>query len=719
MRFAALLCLAQIAIAAPLLGQSAPIAPQSDPTPAVPIVLEQFEVSAQGDDGYKAANAISGTRFNTALLDLPRPIEVITSEFIEDIGAREIGDALKYSGSLADNGTATPDDVTGNNFYNRGFQSFTTYRNGYRSFGVADTLFIDRVEIIKGPSSTFSGTIEPGGTINMITRRPGPNRSGHVRLRYGAHDSVRTELLYSTPIDAQKKLRVLLGAAYENYGSQYDFAGRERKVYGGNIQYEPAPRTRLSFDFQWQTTRGVQAVPPIYFASTTSFYVRDVPRSFNRAGSESASSLVQSQFAADLSQQLTPHWVFRTGAYFRGQHQGRNTMAGSQQLVVNATTRARTVARIPTLQFTGNDNYIVQGSLLGDQTYGEVRHKVFLGFEYLGVVDQRSQQFRRPTNPPNLNVDTAGLADYALGAWSTYTTRFADTVLDSGQRGYTLSNIVQLFRNRLLLMQGYRYGQFFQNNENRLSRTSNSTSQSADVGSYGASYRLAPRLTFFVSYAESFSPQTATDFSGRLFAPVTGKGWDLGPKFDLIEGRLAGSIVAFDIERSNALQPDPDHPGFNIASGLDRSQGVEFTLNARLIRAWQVVFSYANLNVKTIKDPTRPANVGLSPPNVARHQANLWNRFSFSEGLLKGLGLGVGVIYVGERRGNGNLVNIPAFRSPAYTKADANFTYARRLFGRNTTFGLALQNLTNADYYASFSSLSEPRSATASVTVRF
>lgn len=130
-----------------------------------PVMLAQFEVSAQGDDGYKAANAISGTRFNTSLLDLPRPIEVITAEFIEDIGAKEIGEALKYSGSMSDNGTATPEDVTGNNFYNRGFQSFTSYRNGYRSFGVADTLFIDRVEIIKGPSSTFSGTIDPGGQL--------------------------------------------------------------------------------------------------------------------------------------------------------------------------------------------------------------------------------------------------------------------------------------------------------------------------------------------------------------------------------------------------------------------------------------------------------------------------------------------------------------------------------------------------------------------------
>ncbi len=719
MRFVASLVLAQITIAAPLVGQTAPAVASSDSAKAEPVVLEQFEVSAQGDDGYKAANAISGTRFNVPLLDLPRAIEVITSEFIEDIGAKEIGDALKYSGSLADNGTATPEDVTGNNFYNRGFQSFTSYRNGYRSFGVADTLFIDRVEIIKGPSSTFSGTIEPGGTINMITRRPGPNRSGHVRLRYGAHDSVRTELLYSTPIDSRKKLRVLVGAAYENYGSQYDFAGRERKVYGGNIQYAPAPGTRLGFDFQWQTTRGTQAIPPIYFASTTSFYVRDVPRSFNRAGPESTSSIVQSQFAADFSQQLTPNWVFRAGAYFRGQRQGRNTMAGSQMLVVNATTRARTVARIPTLQFTGNDNYIVQGSVLGDNTYGDIRHKLFFGFEYLGVIDQFSQQFRRPANPANINVDSATRADHALGAWSAYTTRFADTILDSGQRGYTLSNIVQLFRSRLLLMQGYRYGQFFQNSENRLARTAASSSQGADVGSYGASLRVAPRLTFFVSYAESFSPQTATDFFGRLFAPVTGKGWDVGPKFDLIEGRLSGTIVAFDVERSNVLQPDPDHPGFNIASGLDRSRGVEFTLNARPVRAWQVVLSYANLDVKTIKDPTRPANVGLTPPNVARNQANLWNRYSFSAGPLKGLGAGVGVIHVGERRGNGNLVNIPAFRSPAYTKADANFTYARRLFGRQTTFSLALQNLTDEDYYASFSALSEPRSATASMLVRF
>lgn len=682
------------------------------------VILSAFEVSSQGDEGYKAANAISGTRFNTALLDLPRPIEVITSEFIEDIGAKEIGEALRYSGSLSDNGTATPEDVTGNNFYNRGFQSFTSYRNGYKSFGVADTLFVDRVEIIKGPSSIFSGTIDPGGTLNMISKKPSQVAGGHVRLRVGSYDRFRSELLYSTPVDAGKKLKFLVGVAYEDYGSQYQFAGRERKVYGGNVQYDPTNTTRLNFDFQWQSTRGTQAQPPVYFNAAQTGYVTNIRRDFNRAGSESSSSIVQSQFTLDLKQQLTAHWVFHSGAYFRGQHQARNTMGGSTSLAVNATTGLRTVARVPTLQLTGNSNFIVQGSVLGDHAYGDVKHKLFLGFEYVGVVDQRNEQWRRPTNPPNLNVDTTNPADYALGPWASYTTKMTDTMLDSVQRGYTVSNIVQVFRSRLLLMQGFRYGQFYQNNENKLARTGTATSQHADVASYGASYRVAPRMTFFVSYAESFNPQTSSDFSGKLFEPITGKGWDFGPKVDIIDGRLSGSIVGFTLERSNILQPDPLHAGFNIPSGVDESKGIEVSLNARPFKHWQTLLSYANIDVKTVKDATRPQNVGLTPPNVARTQANLWNRYSMQNGRLKGLGLGVGVIYVGERRGNPSLANIPAFRSPAYTRVDANLTYGRKVFGRNTNFSLALQNVANRDYFASYTALSEPFSGMFSAMVK-
>ncbi|MBL9205877.1 MAG: TonB-dependent receptor, partial [Opitutaceae bacterium] len=551
------------------------------------------------------------------------------------------------------------------------------------------------------------------------SKRPSAKAGGYARVRHGSYDRTRAELFYSAPVDAAKKLRFLVGSAYEDYGSQYEFAGRERKVYGGAIQYDATKTTQVFFDLQWLETEGVQAQPPIYFNTAQTQIVDTVRKDFNRAGYDSNSFLTQKQMSIDLTQKLGENWVVRTGAYYRGQIQDRITMGGSNALTVNATTGARTVQRVPTWQDTSNDNFIVQSSILGDLKYGKIKHKFFFGFEYLGVVDQRNEQWRRPTNPAVINVDTATYASYAVGPRSLYTTKMTDTMLDSIQRGYTMSNIVQLFDSRLLLLQGFRYNTFYQNNENKLARTVNVSSQDANVGSYGASYRVAPRLTAFVSYAESFSPQTATDFAGNLFEPVTGKGWDLGSKFDVIEGRLSGSLVLFEIERSNVLQPDPDHAGFNIASGLDKSKGVELSIIARPLKPWQTVLSFANIDVKTVKDPTRPQNVGQTPPNVAHYQANLWNRYSFQQGLLKGAGIGVGVVYVGERRGNPNLANIPAFRSPAYTRVDANLTYARKIFGHSTSFSLALQNLTDKEYYASYTALSEPFSAMGSVMVRF
>src|SRR5688572_29491569 len=126
----------------------------TSPTPAEPtddvVTLSPFEITTTADDGYKATNALSGTRFNTNLLDLPKAVEVITGEFIADIGATEMYDALRYAGGVEVNSAPGQDDITGSNFAVRGISvQTTTYRNGYRSFGIIDPVTVDRVEIIK------------------------------------------------------------------------------------------------------------------------------------------------------------------------------------------------------------------------------------------------------------------------------------------------------------------------------------------------------------------------------------------------------------------------------------------------------------------------------------------------------------------------------------------------------------------------------------------
>src|SRR3954464_9005424 len=155
-----------IALALPALihAQSAP-APDSEET----VQLSTFSVTSSPDDGYRATNAISGTRFNTALLDTPKPVEVITAEFINDLAPTQLTSVLQYASGISQTGAPGADDITSGQVALRGFNTGTAYRNGYRTSFIVDPIMIDRVEVIKGPSSVFSGPIEPGGTINIIT----------------------------------------------------------------------------------------------------------------------------------------------------------------------------------------------------------------------------------------------------------------------------------------------------------------------------------------------------------------------------------------------------------------------------------------------------------------------------------------------------------------------------------------------------------------------
>jgi outer membrane receptor for ferric coprogen and ferric-rhodotorulic acid len=219
-----------------VLGQDAPAAS----TQEEPITLSVFEVNANKDDGYVATNVLSGTRLNTSLQALPKPVDVITSEFLDDIGALEFADALRYTSGVAANGASgvSPEDVTGANISLRGYNTFTTYRNGFRGFGIVDTAFIDRIEVIKGPSSVFSGTIEPGGTLNIITKRPPVRPSGSVRTVFGSFDRVRGEVVVGGPVNAAKTLRYRFAGVAEDYGSSINFAGRDRVVFGGAGGYD-------------------------------------------------------------------------------------------------------------------------------------------------------------------------------------------------------------------------------------------------------------------------------------------------------------------------------------------------------------------------------------------------------------------------------------------------------------------------------------------------
>lgn len=683
------------------------------------VELSPFQVQTMANEGYYASNVLSGTRFNSEILTLPKSIEVITSEFIEDIGAVELSDALKYSGSVADNSSGAPDDITGGSFAIRGYSTFTTYRNGYRSFGIADNMFIDRIEIIKGPSSVFSGTIEPGGTINIITRSPSRRPMGYVRARFASYDRYRFQALHNGPIDQGRRALYRVGVAYEDYGSPYEFSGRQRTIFGGVLHFNITKNTILTVDGQWIDSSSTPAAPPVYISPSRDELDNTIPRNFNRMGPEAFSDLKQGQGNIDFTHTFNDMFSIRAGMYIRYQDLHRLRVGGSTVINEHAATGIRSLQKIPTLEQADGYDYAPQINLLGTFEYASIRHRVFLGYEYL-YVSQDNVQRRRDTGFPNIDLTDLTDIDLSLGNLDDYNRYRLNRKLESIQRGYTFNNVFELLDERLHILQGYRHGTAYYRTNNRANQQlSVEETKSADVWNLGASMRVLPRVTAFISYAESYLPQRDTDVDGNLFEPITGEGWDIGIKFDIIEGKLSGSVVAYDVTRTNVPQPDPENPGFRIQTGEDESKGVEVTLMATPVEGWQLVFSYANVRNQIISDPTRPFNVGQRSGNIPKHQGSLWNRYRFQEGFLEGLSIGVGVLYVGERRGNPNLADRPGLRSPSYVRVDTNITYPVEIWGHRVTFGFMVNNLLDKDYLRSYSGWGDPRNYAVSATYRF
>jgi iron complex outermembrane receptor protein len=175
----------------------------------------------------------------------------------------------------------------------------------------------------------------------------------------------------------------------------------------------------------------------------------------------------------------------------------------------------------------------------------------------------------------------------------------------------------------------------------------------------------------------------------------------------------------FQVRNRNLEQSDPDHAGFQVQTGDNRARGVEFSLNARPVKAWQILGSYTYNRTRVERDIVRPQNVGLPTANAPLRQWNLWNRYRFEQGPAKGLGLGLGVTFVGERRGNPNLTDIRAIRSPEYHKAQASATYSTLILRRRTTFALSADNLFDKKFLITYAGYGEPRTFNGRITFEF
>lgn len=233
--------------------------------------LSPFEVNTDGDRGYYASNSISGSRINVALQDVPMPIEVITSEFIEDTGSTDLRESLRYSaGVILDsqndaganlegvpggvhNGAGATANITNTTIKLRGFVTESSLRAGFRRQHASDSVNIDRVEVVRGPNSLLYGIGNFGGIVNYLPKRPLDTPMTNVNLMIGNDSLYRATIDDTRPVNDKLSYRVT--AALETADHYTDFQTRDKWFISPVVVYKPFEKTKVTLDFEMGTEK--------------------------------------------------------------------------------------------------------------------------------------------------------------------------------------------------------------------------------------------------------------------------------------------------------------------------------------------------------------------------------------------------------------------------------------------------------------------------------
>lgn len=325
-------------------AQTAPTPPETKSDDQV-YTLSPFKVSTDKDKGYRATNATSGTRLNSAIKDLPMPIEVITEAFIKDTGATDLRQSLRYSSGILlqtqndynapagsystspgkinnpEGQTASPDQT---HMKIRGFETESVLRDGFRRQNSTDSVNIARIEVARGPASLLYGVGNFGGVVNYLTKTPDTKEAGAVSAAYGSYDFMRATLDYTGPINDTLAYRVT--AAVQDQNSYTDFNSEQHYFVSPVITWKPFPGTEILLDLEygqqkqkgigWQTLR---ASAPGYInnsdAYNASFYQipgRDV-RTFRWSGPDTYRNSEASNIEFKIDQKITDNIHFLAG----------------------------------------------------------------------------------------------------------------------------------------------------------------------------------------------------------------------------------------------------------------------------------------------------------------------------------------------------------------------------------------------------------------------
>ncbi|QCC90707.1 TonB-dependent siderophore receptor [Enterobacter cloacae] len=639
---------------------------------------------AEATTGYQPLNTSTATLTNMPMLDIPQVVNTVSDKVLEDQHATSLDEALYNVSNVVQTNTL---GGTQDAFVRRGFganRDGSIMTNGLRtvlprSFNAAT----ERVEVLKGPASTLYGILDPGGLINVVTKRPETRFGGSISATSSSFGGGTGQIDVTGPIDGTR-LAYRLTGEYQDEDYWRNFGNERSTFIAPSLTWfgDDATVTVLYShrDYKTPFDRGtifdLSTKQPVNVDRKTRF---DEP--FNVTDGQSDLAQLNAEY------RLNSQWTAKFDYSFSQDKYSDNQ---ARVMAYDAKTGNLT-RRVDATQGSTQRMHSTRADLQGNVDIAGFYNEILTGVSYENYDLLRTNMMRCK------NVKDFNIYHPTYGNLSKCTTvSAADSDQTLKQESYSAYAQDALYlTDKWIAVAGLRY-QYYTQYAGK-GRPFNVNTDSRDeqwTPKLGLVYKLTPSVSLFANYSQTFMPQSSiASYIGDL-PPETSNAYEVGAKFDLFDG-ITANIALFDIHKRNVLYNE-SVGGETIAktAGRVRSQGVEVDLAGSLTENTNIIASYGYTDAKVLEDPDY---AGKPLPNVPRHTGSLFLTYDIHNAIGGNtLTLGGGGHGVSRR----SATNGADYYLPGYFVADAFVAYKMKL-QYPVTLQVNVKNLFDKTYYTS------------------
>ena len=656
-------------------------------------------------------------RGNVPTKDLPQSIATLPFDTLALNGITNLQNSLELV-----SGVTRQNDFGGlwDMFAIRGFAGDENLPSAYlingfsagRGFsGNRDISNVEIIEVLKGPSSALYGRGEPGGTVNITTKKPQFEQEGYIKLTAGSFDTYRAEGDFTKGLTDTLAFRI--NGAYEDAESYRDTVTKKKTVLTPSFLYKLNDDTLLSYELEYlnqeaDMDRGIMFVEDKPF-SDSNFYGEpaDGPVKIEAIGHQ-----------VELQHDLSNDWVVNAGLSYRtSSFEGSVSEPRWYDADSNSVVRQRRYREFDAEDLSARFEFSGSTELFG------LQHNLLIGGDaYKYELDRLILRYRHGKG--NTDGADAFAIDFDNPVYRDTLPKMSNNTSDlekqSGQ-GVYFQDQIDLSANWKAML-GMRFDNFDQDITNRLKNNSKtSVSKSYFNPRLGLVYGLSDEARIYASYSEGARPNSGVNSDGNGHSPEESTSYEIGLKWDLSEQGFSGTAAIFTTEKANILASSPNGDGTTAAIGAAESKGFEFDMAYKLSPNTLASMSYAYVDAQNSKEITLwdwyVIEEGARLGNVPEHSGSIMLRHFTEVAGYEGSG-GFTVQYVGSQLGD---FLEQDFDLPSYTLVNL---FANVTLSDNLDLNINIDNLLGEEYYKNsyfeaWTMPGAPRSIKASVKYSF